>query len=303
MAAVILDGEKLAASIREGLISEIKSLKQSDSVPHLVAVQVGENAASRIYVNQQKKACNEIGIEYELKEVPEDITEEGLIGTIEGLNNDKKVTGIILQMPLPKHVNTRKVQRRISPLKDVEGMHPFNMGMLVYGDPKIAPCTARGAIELLKSSGVSLKGKEVVVVGHSEIVGKPIALFLLQSQLESATPTVCHIATRDLAEHTKRADVVIVAAGKPNLIKADMLKDGAIVIDVGINRVPVLDAQGQPVVDENGKKKMKTVGDVEFDKAKEKCSFISPVPGGVGPLTVAMLLRNCVECVKEQRAG
>jgi methylenetetrahydrofolate dehydrogenase (NADP+)/methenyltetrahydrofolate cyclohydrolase len=265
-------------------------------------VQVGENAASRIYVNQQKKACNEIGIEYELKEVSGDITEEGLLSIIEGLNNDKKVTGIILQMPLPKHVNTRKVQRRISPLKDVEGMHPFNMGMLVYGDPKIAPCTARGAIELLKSSGVSLKGKEVVVVGHSEIVGKPIALFLLQSQLESATPTVCHIATRDLAYHTKRADAVIVAAGKPNLIKADMLKEGAIVIDVGINRVPVLDDKGQPVVDENGKKKMKTVGDVEFDKAKEKCSFISPVPGGVGPLTVAMLLRNCVECVKEQRA-
>ena len=302
MAAVILDGEKLAASIREGLISEIKNLRQSNNVPHLVAVQVGENAASRIYVNQQKKACNEIGIEYELKEVSGDITEEGVLSIIEGLNSDKKVTGIILQMPLPKHVNTRKVQRRISPLKDVEGMHPFNMGMLVYGDPKIAPCTARGAIELLKSSGVSLKGKEVVVVGHSEIVGKPIALFLLQSQLESATPTVCHIATRDLAYHTKRADAVIVAAGKPNLIRADMLKDGAIVIDVGINRVPVLDDKGQPVVDENGKKKMKTVGDVEFDKAKEKCSFISPVPGGVGPLTVAMLLRNCVECVKEQRA-
>jgi len=301
MAAVILDGEKLAASIREELSREIEALRKSNSVPYLTAVQVGENPASKVYVNQQKKACNEIGIGYELKQVQEDITEKSLVDIIEGLNNDKKVTGIILQMPVPKHIDARRVQRRLSPLKDVEGMHPFNMGMLVYGDPKIAPCTARGAIELLKSSGVSLKGKEVVVVGHSEIVGKPIALFLLQSQLESATPTVCHIATRDLASHTRRADIVIVAAGKPNLIKADMLKDGAMVIDVGINRIPVLDAQGQPVVDENGKKKMKTVGDVEFDKAKDKCSFISPVPGGVGPLTVAMLLRNCVECVKEQK--
>ena len=203
-------------------------------------------------------------------------------------------------MPVPQGIDARKVQMSIAPSKDVEGMNPQNMGMLVYGNPRVAPCTALGAMELLKSSGVELKGKEVTVVGHSEIVGKPVTLMLLASLMESATPTVCHIATRDLASHTRKADILIVAVGKAGLIKGDMIKEGAIVIDIGINRVPVLDEKGQAVLNEKGKPRKKTVGDVVFEEAAEKASSISPVPGGVGPLTVTMLLRNTVECAKMQ---
>ena len=301
MTATLLDGEKLAAEIKEGLKKDIEELKAQGATPRLVAVQVGENPASRVYIKQQKRSCEEMGVEYELKELPETTTPEELARFIEGLNSDAAVTGIILQMPVPSQIDARQVQVTISPDKDVEGMHPANMGMLVFGQMGLAPCTARAAVELLKSSGVELKGKEIVVVGHSEIVGKPITLMLLSSQMESPTPTVCHIATKDLNFHTKRADVVIVAAGKAGLVKADMLKAGAIVIDVGINRVPVLDESGNPVLNDKGRPKKKTVGDVEFEGAKEICSYISPVPGGVGPLTVTMLLNNIVECAKRQK--
>jgi len=303
MPAQLLDGEALAKTLREQLKTEIENLKKSGITPHLVAVQVGENPASRVYVNQQRKNAEEMGISYELKEVPADMTQNDLVKLIEGLNQDKNVTGIILQMPLPSQIDARIIQVKICPEKDVEGMHPANMGMLVYGKPTLAPPTALGAIELLKSSGVELKGKEVTVVGHSEIVGKPVSLLLLQSQLESATPTICHIATRDLTFHTKRADILIVAAGKAGLIRGDMIKEGAIVIDIGINRVPVLDENGNPVLNDKGKPKKKTVGDVEFDAAKEKCSYISPVPGGVGPLTVVMLIKNTVACAKLQNSA
>jgi methylenetetrahydrofolate dehydrogenase (NADP+)/methenyltetrahydrofolate cyclohydrolase len=179
-------------------------------------------------------------------------------------------------------------------------MHPANMGLLVYGEPRIAPCTAMGAIELFKTTGVPLKGLDVVIVGHSEIVGKPLNLLLLQSMMESATPTVCHIATRDLASHTRRADVLFVAVGKAGLIKGDMIKEGAIVVDIGINRIPVLDESGNKVLDDKGKPKMKTVGDVVFDEAVEKASTITPVPGGVGLLTVVMLMKNTVACAQWQ---
>ncbi len=300
MTAKILDGEALAAKIKQGLKQEIAALTKQGKAPHLVAVQVGENTASRVYIKQQKAACEEMGITYELKEESADISREDLIYVIDELNKAANVTGIILQMPLPGHLDARGIQTEITPNKDVEGMHPLNMGRLVYGNAAIAPCTAMGAIELLQSSGVQLKGKEVIIVGHSEIVGKPIALLLLQSQLESPTPTVCHIATKNLKFHTQRADILIVAAGKPGLIKADMIKKGAIVIDVGINRVPVLDEKGKPVLNNQGKPKKKTVGDVEFEGAKQVCSYISPVPGGVGPLTVTMLLKNTVECAKLQ---
>ena len=300
MSAILLDGEKLAAKIKEGLQKEIEALKSKGVAPRLVAVQLGENPASRVYIKQQKKACEDMGITYELKELAADTTQEKLLAFIESLNQDKKVSGIILQMPLPAGLDARSVQVKISPDKDVEGMHPVNMGMLVYGKIKLAPPTALGAVELLKSSGVDIKGKEVVIVGHSEIVGKPIDLIMLASQMESATPTVCHIATKDLTFHTKRADILFVAAGKPGLVRGDMIKPGAIVIDIGINRVPLLDGKGDPVLNDKGKPKKKTVGDVEFDKAKEVASFISPVPGGVGPLTVTMLIRNTVECAKNQ---
>ena len=298
MAAKLLDGEALAGKIKEGLKKEIEELKGRGIIPSLAAVQVGENPASRVYIRNQRKSTEEMGIDYQLHELPDTTSEEKLLQFIEKLNEDSKVTGIILQMPVPQQINARKVQMSISPSKDVEGMNPVSMGMLVYGQAKVAPCTARGAMELLRSSGVELKGKEVTVVGHSEIVGKPITLMLLESLMESPTPTVCHIATKDLAGHTKKADILIVAVGKAGLIKGDMIKEGAIVIDIGINRVPVLDEKGNPVLNEKGKPRKKTVGDVVFEEAAEKASYISPVPGGVGPLTTAMLLKNTVECAK-----
>ena len=302
MAGRIIDGESLAAKFKEDIRKEVGELKEKHKVqPLLVAIQVGDNPASRVYVNNQRKSCEEVGIDYQLHELPEATSGEELLQFVEKLNRDDKVTGIILEMPLPQQINGRRVQRAITPMKDVEGMSPSNMGMLVYGNPRIAPCTAMAAMELLKSTGVDIKGKEVTVVGHSEIVGKPITLFLLSSILESATPTVCHIATRDLASHTRNAEILIVAVGKAGLIKGDMIKQGAIVIDVGINRVPVLDEKGNPVVDSEGKRKMKTVGDVMFEEAVEKASHITPVPGGVGPLTVVMLLRNTLTACKWQR--
>jgi len=302
MAGRIIDGKSLAAKFKEDIRKEVGELKEKHKVqPLLAAIQVGDNPASRVYVNNQRKSCEEVGIDYQLQELPEATSEEELLQFVEKLNRDDKVTGIILEMPLPQKINGRRVQRAITPMKDVEGMSPSNMGMLVYGTPRLAPCTALAAMELLKSTGVDIKGKEVTVVGHSEIVGKPITLFLLSSILESATPTVCHIATRDLASHTRNAEILIVAVGKAGLVKGDMIKQGAIVIDVGINRVPVLDEKGNPVVDSEGKRKMKTVGDVVFEEAVERASYITPVPGGVGPLTVVMLLRNTLTACKWQR--
>lgn len=298
MAATLLQGDKLASKIKEGLKKDIEDLKEKGVPPHLVAVQVGENAASRVYIRQQQKACEEIGVEYELKELPDSTAQDGLLSFIEQLNHDDAVTGIILMMPLPKDIDARQVQIKLSPDKDVEGMHPANMGKLVYGEMGLAPCTARAAVELLKSSAVELKGKELVVVGHSEIVGKPLALMLLASQMASPTVTLCHIATKDLAYHTKRADILLVAVGKPGLIQADMVKNGVIVIDIGINRVPLTDENGNPVLNEKGRPKKKIVGDVDFEGIKEKAGFITPVPGGVGPMTTTMLLNNTVEAAK-----
>ncbi len=300
MAAQLLDGKALAEKIKKDLNREIEEMKAKNIVPSLTAVQVGENPASAMYVKNQKKNCEGMGIDYKLEQLGDNTTEEELIKFIEKLNNDTLVNGIILQMPLPEQIDARRVQMLIAPGKDVEAMNPANMGMLVYGNPQIAPCTAMGALELLKSSGVELKGKEVTIVGHSEIVGKPLVLLLLASLTESPTPTVCHIATKDLAFHTKRADILIVAAGKAGLIKGDMIKEGAIVIDIGINRVPALDENGNAILNDKGKPKKKTIGDVVFDEAVQKASYISPVPGGVGPLTVTMLMRNTIEACKLQ---
>lgn len=299
MSAILLQGEKLAREIKEVLKKDIEDFRKRGIVPHLVGIQVGENPGSRIYAREQKKACEELGIEYELRQLPETTSQPQLIEIIHTLNNDEKISGLILQMPLPSHINARQVQIEISPDKDVEGVHPANIGRLIFGRMELAPCTAQAAITLLKTSGLDLKGKEVVVVGHSEIVGKPIALMLLSSITASPTVTVCHIATKDLKFHTKRADIVIVAVGKPGLIKRDMLKEQAVVIDVGINRIPLLDSQGKPVLDEKGRPKKRIVGDVE-PEAREICSYISPVPGGVGPLTVVMLLKNTLECLRRQ---
>jgi methylenetetrahydrofolate dehydrogenase (NADP+)/methenyltetrahydrofolate cyclohydrolase len=264
MSAKLIDGNKVASDIKQNLKSEVEKLKSGGVTPHLEAVLVGDNAGAKIYAKSQAKACGELGISYKLDGLPESTSQKELEDFIQKLNEDPKVTGIILQMPVPSHINAREVQLKISPSKDVEGIHPFNIGKLLYGEALLAPCTVLAVMEILKSINIPLKGKEVVVVGHSEIVGKPLALLLLQSPLESPTPTICHIATRDLSFHTKRADILIVAVGKAGLIKGDMIKEGAIVIDVGINRID-----------------KKIVGDVVFDEAVQKASMITPVPGGV----------------------
>ncbi len=318
MTAKLIDGEAVAAEMNKETAAAADELARSGRRPHLVAVQVGENPASKIYTNAQARSCEAVGIEYELLNLAADISQDDLLEKIRALNGDPKVHGLILQMPLPAQIDARVVQVTISPDKDVEGMHPQNMGRLFYGGGVVAPCTPMAAVELLRRTCDDIAGKETVVVGHSEIVGKPIAAILLQSLTASPTVTVCHVATQDLAAHTCRADIVFVATGVSQarwlgykrrkaageqvsppdlspLIKADMLKEGAIVIDVAINRIPkALDEQGNAVLNEKGKPAMRTVGDVDFEAAKEKVAAITPVPGGVGPVTVAMLLRNTV---------
>jgi len=300
MSAHVLDGEALAARFRQEIVKNVQSLTGQGRGPCLVALQIGNHPASKMYVKKQRESCEEMGIAYELKQLEGSTSQEEAMRVIQKLNEDPSVTGIILQMPLPEGIEPRVLQRAISQKKDVEGMHPANMGLLVYGEPRVAPCTAMGAIELFKSAGVDLKGLDVTVVGHSEIVGKPLCLLLLRSLSESATPTVCHIATRNLEDKTRAADVLFVAVGKAGLIRGDMVKEGAIVMDIGINRVPLLDEKGQPVLNEKGSPRMKTVGDVVFDEVQERASFLSPVPGGVGPLTVVMLMRNTVACAQWQ---
>lgn len=282
--AQLIDGKAVARRVKEEVKKEIVELEEKHkSSPLLLAVQVGENPASAAYLKSQKKGCENVGINYQVQQLPQEVSEKELIQFIKEKNQDSKITGIILQMPLPEQIDAGKVQEAIDPLKDVEGVNPQNMGLLMYGWPGLVPCTALAVMELIESTGTSIKGKQVTLVGHSSLVGKPLALLLLSSPFDSATTTVCHIATRDLDAHTRRAEILIVAVGKPGLITADMIKEGAIVIDVGINRV-----EG------------KIVGDVVFEEAIEKASLITPVPGGVGPVTTAMLLKNTIEAWKIQ---
>ena len=283
MAAKIIDGKKIANEIKEHLRKEIEELKKKGNPPSLSAIQVGEDPGSKVYIGAQKKSCEKMGIEYNLHQFDEKVTQKEIADFIKKLNQDPRVSGIILQMPLPGHLDARQLQQLISPKKDAEGVSPANMGMVVYGKPILGPCTAMAIIELVKSTGVDLYGKEAVMVGHSDIVGKPTALLLLD---KFVTTSVCHIATGErgtLPDYVRKAEILIVAVGKANLIKGEWVKEGAIVIDVGINRV-------------GGK----IVGDVEFDVARERASYITPVPGGVGPVTTAMLLRNTVEAAKLQ---
>ena len=283
MPAQIIDGVKIANKIKEGLKEEIQKLKAEGKSPSLAAIQVGTDPGSEVYIRSQKKSCEKMGIEYNLHKFDEKITQTELADFIQKLNQNPGVSGIILQMPLPSHLDARYLQHLIAPKKDAEGVSPTNMGMVVYGKPVLGPCTAMAVIELIKSTGVELYGKEAVMVGHSDIVGKPTALLLLD---KFVTTSVCHIATGErgiLPDYVKRGEILIVAVGKANLIKGEWIREGAIVIDVGINRV-------------GGK----IVGDVEFEVAKERASYITPVPGGVGPVTTAMLLKNTVEAAKLQ---
>ncbi|MBU0952420.1 MAG: bifunctional 5,10-methylenetetrahydrofolate dehydrogenase/5,10-methenyltetrahydrofolate cyclohydrolase [Elusimicrobia bacterium] len=304
MAAQLIDGNKIADKIKNETKSEIAGLSAKlGKKPFLTAIQIGKNAASSVYVKNQKSSCEELGIDYRLIELPQETDERKAVQTIKELNSDNSVNGIILQMPVPPHINARNVLVEIAPEKDIEGITPLNLGKLLYAgvNPVIAPCAALSVIECLKSIAIELKGKETVIVGHSEIVGKPILLMLLSSLTESLTPTVCHIATKNLASHTLRADILIVAVGKASFIKGNMIKEGAIVIDVGINRIKLTNADGNPVIDEkSGKPKMKTVGDVDFEKASKKASFITPVPGGVGAVTTVLLMKNLLHLWKQQ---
>ena len=291
MTAQMLKGEPIAEKITEEVRAAVAAMA---SPPKLAAVLASDNPGAKFYAGSQKKSCAAVGIDYELHD-PEKTgalqTADQLKAYVQQLNADPSVSGIILLMPVPDGVDPREVQLEISPEKDVEGMHPTNIGRLFYGDFSLAPCTPNAVVTILAESGVDMKGKETVVVGHSEIVGKPTLVMLLQSVMESPTVTCCHIATQDLVAHTKRAEVLIVAAGKAGLIRGDMVREGAVVIDVGINRVKV---------EVDGKKKTRIVGDVEFDAAKEIASAITPVPGGVGLVTTAMLLKNTVECARRQ---
>lgn len=323
MTAQIIDGKKVAEAIQQRVAKGVRDL----GIPvKLVAVEVGHDHASRLYTRMQKRCAEAVGIDYELISLPENTDADALRKKIDALNAAPTVSAIILQMPLPSHWDTRAMQQCIAPEKDAECMNPANLGKLFYGDYQIAPCTPMAAVTLLQQYCPDLAGKETVVVGHSEIVGKPIAMMLLADRNASPTVTVCHVATQNLAAHTRRAEVLIVAAGVAQakwqsylrakkagtqagipdltpLIKADMLRDGAIVIDVAINCIPfAINAVGEPICDENGQPRMKTVGDVDFDLALSTVAAITPVPGGVGQVTVAMLMQNTLACAKLSRA-
>lgn len=275
MSATIIDGKKIADGILEKLKKKVKDLKQK---PGLAIVLVGNNPASEIYVSSKLKKAESAGFYVEKHALSEKITQNELLKLVDELNQNKKIHGFIVQLPLPKHINKNLVIDSILPHKDVDGFTPVNLGNLVNDNNMLLPATARACMELIKSTGIEIKGKNAVVVGRSNIVGKPTALLLLQ---ENATVTICHSKTKNLAEHAKNADILVVAAGKPKFVKKDMIKPGAVVIDVGINRVP----EG-------------IVGDVDFDNVKEVAGYITPVPGGVGPMTIAMLLDNTLKAME-----
>ncbi|HPZ74027.1 MAG: bifunctional methylenetetrahydrofolate dehydrogenase/methenyltetrahydrofolate cyclohydrolase FolD [Bacillota bacterium] len=270
---MIIDGKALAKEKRAEIAKQVEALKEKGVTPGLAVVLVGEDPASQIYVRNKHKACEEVGIYSRKITLPEETTEEEILKIIDELNNDPEIDGILVQLPLPKHIDPDKVILSISPDKDVDGFHPVNAGRLLTGQDGFFPCTPLAVMELIKSAGVDVSGKEAVVVGRSNIVGKPVSMLLLR---ENATVTICHSKTKDLADVCRRADILVAAVGRPEMITSDYVKEGAVVIDVGINRV--------------GEKKV--VGDVAFDEVKDKAAYITPVPGGVGPMTITMLLYN-----------
>lgn len=278
----IIDGKAVSASVRERIKNGVEILKKDGKETGLAVIIVGNDPASKVYVNNKKKGCAEVGINSYEYALPEETTTEELLTLINKLNGDSKVDGILCQLPLPKHIDEKIVINSIIPEKDVDAFHPVNTGHIMIGDYSFLPCTPAGIIEMLKFYNIEISGKECVVIGRSNIVGKPMAMLLLQN---SGTVTVCHSKTQNLAEVTRRADILVAAVGKANFVTADMVKDGAVVIDVGMNR----NAEG------------KLCGDVDFDGVKDKCSFITPVPGGVGPMTITMLLNNTLTASKNNQ--
>ena len=278
----ILDGKKVSAKVREDLKLEVDNLKKEGINPKLAVIMVGNDPASKVYVRNKNKACEEIGIEYEEFLLDKETTMEELLNVIDNLNKNQNIDGILLQSPIPKHLDINKAFRAILPEKDVDGFHPINAGKLSIGEKCFVPCTPHGVVKIIEEYNIETEGKNVVIVGRSNIVGKPLIQCMLQ---KNATVTVCHSKTRNLEEFTRKADILIVAIGKQKFITENMVKEGVVVIDIGINR------------NEEGK----LVGDVDFDNVSKKASYITPVPGGVGPMTVAMLMENVVEAAKQNK--
>ena len=289
MAAKLIKGAEISKQIREEISKEIEDLKDKHGVtPGLATILVGDDPGSKVYVGQKEKACNNLGMYSERTDVSADISEDELLGLVDKFNNDPKIHGILVQLPLPKHINAERVIYAINPDKDVDCFHPFNVGRLMIGKGTFLPCTPHGIVELLRRSDVTTEGKHVVVVGRSNIVGKPMVNLMLQAPPGgNATVTVCHTGTKDLAAFTRMADILIVAIGQPKTITADMVKDGVVVIDVGVNRIGKTE-EGKAIL----------AGDVDFDSVQEKASAITPVPGGVGPMTITMLMKNTVVAAK-----
>ena len=279
--ATIIDGKNLAKKIRQELKQECDELKNNGINPKLAVIMVGDDPASKVYVRNKSRACEEVGIEYEEFILKDETTQEKLIELIKKLNNDKTTNGILLQSPIPKHLNINEAFKAITYMKDVDGFTPSSVGKLCIGEDTFISCTPYGVMKMFEEYNIDLTGKDVVILGRSNIVGKPLIQCCLQ---KNATVTVCHSKTKNLAEHTKRADVVISAIGQSKFVKEDMVKDGAVIIDVGINR------------GEDGK----LTGDVDFENVEKKASYITPVPGGVGPMTIAMLMNNVIKATKEQ---
>ncbi len=288
MSHKLLRGKEIAAPILEDIKHRVTILKEKGWEPRLASIEVGDTAAVSLYVRNQRRVCERVGITFDHRQFPQDITQAEMMAAINAMNVDPRISGIILQRPIPPHLSLRQLQLAIHPSKDVEGMNPANIGQIVYGDFLLGPCTSLASVEMLRATGLTLAGLEVVIVGHSEIVGKPIALHLLK---ELATITVCHHETRNLAHHTRRAEALFVAVGKAGLITGDMVKPGAAVIDIGINQVEV---EG-----EDGRSRKKTVGDIDFDSVHEVAGWVTPVPGGVGPVTLSILMRNTVTALEQ----
>lgn len=284
MSATIIDGKAIAQKVRSGVAEKVKALKEKGINPCLAVILVGQNPASVSYVTGKRKALAEAGMVDRSVDLPETTTEEELLKIIDELNKDDSVHGILVQLPLPKHINEDKVIMAISPEKDVDGFHPVSVGNMMIGRPGFLPCTPHGIIVLLKEMGIETSGKHAVVIGRSNIVGKPVSILLARKET-NCTVTICHTGTKDIGAFTKTADIVVVASGHPHTLTKDMIKDGAVVIDVGVNRIP----------DASKKSGFRLIGDSDFDDLKEKASFITPVPGGVGPMTIAMLIYNTLE--------
>ena len=287
MSAVIIDGKQIAADVRADVAAKVAELKKKGLAPCLAVILVGENPASVSYVTGKQKALAEVGMVDRSVHLPETTTEAELLELIASLNEDASVHGILVQLPLPKHINEEKVLLAIKPEKDVDGFHPVNVGNLVIGKKAFLPCTPHGIIVLLQKMGIETSGKHAVVIGRSNIVGKPVSLLLARKDT-NCTVTMCHTGTKNMAEITRQADIIVVASGHPHTLTADMVREGAVVIDVGVNRIP----------DASKKSGFRLIGDCDFDDIKEKASFITPVPGGVGPMTIAMLMFNTLEAAE-----